>query len=278
MSQISEEKMNIKKGLDYSVLHQLDSPANQLIRKSIFGDQDIGQQSFITPRYLDELIQETGIGADTYALDVGSGVGGPAVYIANKTGCRLTGIDISDVGVETANKLASGAGLSDRVNFILGDAMDMPFPDNSFDVAISVNVMNVFKDKEALFRHVLRVLKPKGLFAFLSGTFDMPDDPKIIDDMAHGYLIPQYYDTVDGYKSMLKQAGFMTLKVIEYVWDFRIQNKLWGDAYKKHYDAIVKEQGKENTDLHIIYFDTYLKLIDEGRAGNHLFISQKPGG
>jgi ubiquinone/menaquinone biosynthesis C-methylase UbiE len=268
--------MNMKKGLDYSVLHQLDSPANQLIRKSIFGDQDIGQQSFITPKYLDELIQEAGIDSDAHVLDIGSGVGGPAVYIANKSACRLTGIDISDVGIGTANKLASGAGLSDRVNFTLGDAMDMPFPDNSFDAAISINVMNVFKDKESLFRHVLRVLKPKGLFAFLSGTFDMPDDPKIIEGMAHGYLIPQYYDTVDGYKSMLKQAGFMTLKVIEYVWDFRIQNKLWGDAYKKHYDAIVKEQGKENTDLHIIYFDTYLKLIDEGRAGNHLFISQKP--
>jgi ubiquinone/menaquinone biosynthesis C-methylase UbiE len=278
MSQIWEEKMNIKKGLDYSVLHQLDSPANQLIRKSIFGDQDIGQQSFITPKYLDELIHEARIDADTYVLDIGSGVGGPAVYIANKTGCRLMGIDISDVGIETANKLASGAGLSDRVNFTFGDAMDMPFPDNSFDLAISINVMNVFKDKEGLFRHVLRVLKPKGLFAFLSGTFDMPDDPKIIDDMAHGYLIPQYYDTVDDYKSMLKQAGFMILKVVEYVWDFRIQNKLWGDAYKKHYDAIVKEQGKENTDLHIIYFDTYLRLIDEGRAGNHLFISQRPSG
>lgn len=270
--------MEARKGLDYSVLHKLDSPANQLIRKSIFGDQDIGQQSFITPRYLDEFIHLTGIDADTFALDVGSGVGGPAVYIANKTGCRLTGIDISDVGVETANKLARGAGLSERVNFVLGDAMDMAFPDNSFDLAISINVMNVFEDKESLFRQVFRVLKPKGIFAFLSGTFDMPDDPKIIRNMAHGYLIPQYYDTVHGYKSKLKRAGFMILKVIEYVWDFRIQNKLWGDAYKKHYEDIVREQGKENTDLHIVYFDTYLRLIDEGRAGNHLFISQKPGG
>ena len=98
-----------------------------------------------------------------------------------------------------------------------------------------------------------------------------------LDRPARGYLVPQYYDTLDGYKSKLKRAGFRILEVIEYVWDFRVQNKLWGDAYKKHYDAIVIEQGKENTDLHIVYFDTYLKLIDEGRAGNHLFISQKPG-
>ncbi|NIP30912.1 MAG: hypothetical protein GTO02_13990, partial [Candidatus Dadabacteria bacterium] len=45
-----------KIGVDYSELHKLDSPANRLIRDTIWGkDKDIGQQSFITPVYLDEL-------------------------------------------------------------------------------------------------------------------------------------------------------------------------------------------------------------------------------
>ncbi|MEX0998879.1 MAG: hypothetical protein WD000_02820, partial [Thermodesulfobacteriota bacterium] len=74
--------MKQKESIDYSELHQLDSPANRLMRKTIWGDQDIGQQSFITPPYLDELIRKTGIDADTYVLDIGSGVGGPAIYIA----------------------------------------------------------------------------------------------------------------------------------------------------------------------------------------------------
>lgn len=269
--------MEERKGLDYSTLHRLDSTANRLIRKSIWGDQDIGQQSFITTSYLDELIRKTGIDDDTYVLDIGSGVGGPAIYISEKTRCRMIGIDISDVGIERARKFANDSGLSDRVTFHLGDAMEMPFPDSTFDMAISIDVMNVFMDKEGLFRQVTRVLKPGGIFAFLSGTIDMPDDPEVIESMARGYLISQYYDTVGDYKSKLKQAGFRVLEVTEYVEDFRIQNKLWGDAYKNHYDAIVKEQGKENTDYHIIYFDTYLRLIDEGRAGHYLFISRKPG-
>jgi len=55
--------MNEKQiGVDYSELHQLDSPANRLIRDSIWGKEEgIGQQSFITPRYLDELIRRLGI-------------------------------------------------------------------------------------------------------------------------------------------------------------------------------------------------------------------------
>lgn len=268
--------MSQKESIDYSELHQIDSPANRLMRKDIWGDQDIGQQSFITPSYLDELIQKTGIDEDSYVLDIGSGVGGPAIYIAQQTGCRIMGIEISDVGVERARKFAADSGLSERAAFLLGDAMEMPFPENTFDEVISLNVVNVFKDKEELFRKVLRVLKPNGKFAFLSGAIDMPDDPEVIKRMSRGCLITEYYDTAGSYKAKLKRAGFRVVEVTEYVEDCRVQVKLWGDAFNKYYDEIVKEQGKETTDHHVKYFDTYVSLIDEGRAGNYLFISRKP--
>ena len=264
-------------GIDYSVLHQIDSPANRLIREAIWGkDKDVGQQSFITPWYLDELIRRIGIIEESYVLDVGSGVGGPAIYIASKSGCKIAGIDVSDVGVEMSKKLAEKADLVQRTEFHLGDAMSMPFGEGVFDIEISLNVMNVFEDKVGLFKEVLRVLKPSGIWAFLSGTFDMPDDPEVKKKMARGYLIPQYYDSLSNYRIKLKQAGFEIEEIIEYVSDFRVQNKKWGDAYKKYYDEIVKEQGKGNTDYHIEYFDTYLSLIDQGMAANHLIISRKP--
>jgi cyclopropane fatty-acyl-phospholipid synthase-like methyltransferase len=270
---MSEKKI----GVDYSILHQIDSQANRLIRDSIWGKEyDIGQQSFITPRYLDDLIRRLRIGGESYVLDVGSGVGGPAVYIASRTGCRIAGVDVSDVGVDMSRKLAKKSGLEGKAEFYLGDAMKTPFADDTFDTAISLNVMNVFKDKAGLFREVLRVLKKDGIWAFLSGTFDMPDDPEVAKKMARGYLIPQYYDSLANYRAKLREAGFRIEEITEYVSDFRVQNKKWGDAYKKHYDEIVKEQGRENTDYHIEYFDTYLKLIDEGRAANHLIISRKP--
>ena len=264
-------------GVDYSELHQIDSPANRLLREAIWGkEDDIGQQSFITPIYLDKLIERLEIDEGSYVLDVGCGVGGPAVYVADKTGCRIAGIDINDVGIEMANKLAKNSNLEDRTEFHLGDAMKMPFPDNSFDLAISLNVMNVFEDKVGLFKEVLRVLKPSGLWAFLSGTFDMPDDPEISSKMARGYLIPQYYDSLPNYRKKLTEAGFKIDEITEYVSDFRVQNKKWGDAYKKYFYEIAKEQGKENTEYHIEYFNTYLSLIDQGRACNHLIISSKP--
>ncbi len=270
---MSEKKI----GVDYSILHQIDSPANRLLRESIWGkENDIGQQSFITPGYLDEIVRRININKGSYILDVGSGVGGPAIYIASKTGCRIAGIDISDVGVEMSRKLAKRSGLKDNTEFHLGNAMKTPFDDDTFDIALSLNVMNVFEDKIGLFKEVRRVLKRGGIWAFLSGTFDMPDDPEVKRKMARGYLIPQYYDSLPNYRDKLKKAGFEIEEITEYVSDFRVQNKKWGDAYKKHYEEIAKEQGKENTDYHIEYFDTYLRLIDEGRAANHLIISKNP--
>lgn len=263
-------------GIDYSTLHKLDSPANRLIRQSIWGNEDIGQQSFITPWYLDELSRRLKISSSHHVLDVGSGVGGPAIYLVKKTGCKISGIDISPVGVETSRKFAQECGLEDRALFYLGDAHTMPFADESFDIALSIDVMNVFSDKVRVFREVKRVLKPGGVLAFLSGTFDMPDDPEIRQKMSRGYLIPQYYDSLPSYREKLVQAGFVIEEITEYVSDFRVQNKKWGDAYKKHYEEIVREQGKENTDHHIIYFDTYLSLIDQGKAAHHLIISRKP--
>jgi len=264
-------------GVDYSELHQIESPANRLLRDFIWGkENDIGQQSFITPRYLDELIARLKINENTHVLDVGCGVGGPAVYIADQTGCKVTGIDVSDVGVEMANKLAKKANLEDRTDFHIGDAMKMPFSDNTFDLAISLNVMNVFEDKAGLFKEVLRVLKPQGIWAFLSGTFDIGDDPETREKLARGYLIPQFYDSLPDYRAKLTEAGFKIEEITEYVADFWVQVKRWGDGYKTYQNIISEEQGKENTKYHIEYFDTYLEQIEKGKAANHLIISSKP--
>lgn len=267
-------------GVDYSELHRLDSPANRLLRDSIWGaDADIGQQSFITPGYLDDIIARLRIGPDTHVLDVGSGTGGPAVYIAKATGCRVTGIEINEVGVETAGRLAEGAGLGDRVRVVQGDALRLPFGDGEFDAAISLNVMNVFDDKTAVFREVRRVLRPGGTWAFLSGTFELgPGDADAVERLKRGYLIPQFYDSLPDYKRKLYDAGFRIEQAVEFISDYWVQVGRWGDAYRTHRDAVAAEQGEESTEHHIEYFRTYLDLIEQGKASNHLLVARAPGG
>jgi cyclopropane fatty-acyl-phospholipid synthase-like methyltransferase len=265
-------------GVDYSELHRIDSPANRALRKDLWlpGD-DLGQHSFVTPAYFDQYVARLGLSEHTRVLDLGSGTGGPAVYMASKSGCVMTGVEINAVGVEVAHRLVENAGLGDRVTFVQADGMDMPFDDGSFDVAISMNVMNVFPDKVALFREVRRVLRPGGTWAFLSGTFDFDEgDGEIRDRLARGYAIPQYTDTLASYKAKLRDAGFVVDEVTEYISDFRDTVQRWLNAWTTHRDAIAEEQGAEQTDYHIVYFTTYLAMIDAGKASNHFVISHRP--
>lgn len=260
----------------YSALHTLDSPANRLIRDTIWGrDRDVGQQSFITPDYLDEFARRLALGPDDHLLDVGSGTGGPAVHIATTTGCRVAGADINAVGVDVAGDLAAAGGLADRVQFHLGDAVELPFDDEQFTAAISVNVMNVFPDKSRVLAEVRRTLRPGGHFALLSGTFgDM--DSATRTAMARGGRVPQHYDSEEGYRRLLADAGLALKEITEYAEDFRVQMSLWRDAYVAHRDAVATEEGEQQAADHIAYFEAYLKLIDAGTAANHLFLCMRP--
>ena len=100
--------------------------------------------------------------ASMRVLDVGSGVGGPARYMASTFGCRVTGIDLTDDFVAAARELTERCGLSDKIEFHQGDALAMPFGEASFDAACCLNVSMNIRDKTGLAREICRVLKPRG--------------------------------------------------------------------------------------------------------------------
>ena len=101
-------------------------------------------------------------GASDHILDIGSGIGGPARYVARRFGCRVTGIDLTPEFCAVARHLTRLLGLDERVKFEVGDALAMPFPAASFAGAYSMNVSMNIADKPAFYREIHRVLKPGG--------------------------------------------------------------------------------------------------------------------
>ena len=95
-----------------------------------------------------------------HLLDIGSGIGGPARYMHDRFGCRVTGIDLTAEFCEIAHHLTGRLGFGDKVRFEHGDALAMPFPEASFDGAYSMNVSMNIADKDAFYLEVRRVLKP----------------------------------------------------------------------------------------------------------------------
>ena len=115
-----------------------------------------------------------------HVLDIGSGLGGPARYVATRFGCRVSGIDLTAEFCDVARHLTALLGLEDRVSISHGDALAMPFDDAMFDGAYSMNVSMNIADKRALYREIYRVLKP-GAWLMLSeaaqGPGGEPDFP-----------------------------------------------------------------------------------------------------
>ncbi len=99
-----------------------------------------------------------------HLLDIGSGIGGPARLAASEYGCRVTGIDLTQEFCDVAAMLTEMTGLTGLVKFQQGDALALPFDDQSFDAAYTHNVTMNISDKEAYYGEAFRVVKPGGVF------------------------------------------------------------------------------------------------------------------
>jgi len=99
-------------------------------------------------------------------LDIGAGLAGPARMLAASPGCQVDCIDMSPDYCVAASLLNRLTGLDNRINVHEGSALDIPFPDDSFDVVWMQNVGMNIADKRKLYEEIHRVLKPGGRFAF----------------------------------------------------------------------------------------------------------------
>lgn len=99
-------------------------------------------------------------------LDVGCGIGGPCRMLADEYGCEVTGIDLSEEYIRTATKLSELVGLATKTTFICGNATNLPFADNTFDIVWTQHVQMNINDKQKFYTEIHRVLAEQGLFLY----------------------------------------------------------------------------------------------------------------
>ncbi len=158
----------------------------------------------------EEVAENLGIAATDHVLDVGSGIGGPARYIADRFGCRVTGIDLTAEFCDVARHLARIMGMADKVLFEQGNALAMPFDDACFDGAYSMNVSMNIADKAGFHGEIYRVLRP-GAWLALSEVARGPNDSLKFPTPWARTAASSFLETPEATVASLEAAGFTAI-------------------------------------------------------------------
>src|SRR5580704_11606739 len=105
-------------------------------------------------------------------LDVATGTAGVALALARRTRARITGLDLTEAMLRQGHTRVRRAGATDRVQLVVGQAEQLPFPDESFDALTFTYLLRYVDDPAATLRELGRVLKPGASIASLE--FSVP--------------------------------------------------------------------------------------------------------
>ncbi len=143
-------------------------------------------------------------------LDIGSGLGGPARWLAAKFGCHVTGVDLTAEFCTAAEALNAAAGLADRVRIVHGSALALPLPDAAFDRAYSQNAIMNIEDKPRFYAEAFRALRPGGVLALANLCAGEAGEPYYPVPWA-ATAATSFLATPEEMRAQLAAAGFAIL-------------------------------------------------------------------
>jgi sarcosine/dimethylglycine N-methyltransferase len=236
--------------------------------------KDFDQDHYGGIDVVDALAERAGIQASHHVLDVCSGMGGPARWLAHRIGCRVTGLDFTLSRVEAARRLTRRVGLDGRVDFRHGDATAMPFEAGAFDVAISQEAWLHVPDKKAVIRECARVLKPGGTLAFTDVTLRSPLDAEEESRMAAEMHAPGVA-SVDRYLALLRDNGLQLAgnEDLSAMWTDTLVKRL--AMYRGLRDTTVAKFGQAHFAAWDRTYSFFVGLFTTGKLGGARIVAHK---
>jgi tocopherol O-methyltransferase len=161
-------------------------------------------------RLMEVLAERAGVLRGSHVLDIGCGVGGSAFWLAQKFGCRVTGLTISSVQARMATRRTKALGLSDRVQFQVTDANLWHPALESVDMIWIMESSEHFQDKETFFKRCASALKPGGVLAVCAWLRrDGPmreDEQELVGTIAKAMLSASLGNLTD-YQRWMRESG-----------------------------------------------------------------------
>jgi SAM-dependent methyltransferase len=262
----------------YSTTYSLfDDAVSAQLRQEIYGE-DIGQNSWLTADEYRAWLVWLNLTPETYALEVGCGSGGPALFLARTTGAQIMGVDIDEHGVAQANRMAQALDLAARAVFQRADASQpLPFADETFDAILCVDAINHLPDRLAILREWRRMLKPGGRLLFtdplvVTGLLSS-EEVAIRSSMGLAFFAPPGENA-----RLIAQAGLTLERAEDATANVTLIGEQRVQAREGRRVEVIAREGQETFDRLQRFYAMAQTLTSEGRLSRTVFLAHNGQG
>lgn len=244
------------------------------VRRETYGE-DIGQSSWITVAEYRLFFDWLDLKPGMKVLDLGSGSGGPALFLARDRACQVTGLDVNDKGIATANENVRAQGMAEQVRFLAADVTQrLPLPDGGFQALVCIDALCHMARRGEMFKDWYRLLAPGGRC--------LVTDPVVIsglvskDELATRASTGHFEFAPPGVNERLLQAAGFRLLRCEDRSDSTAQiSKRWHDARANHAAALRQIEGEATFDGLQRFLAMVHDLTRERRLSRMVYVGER---
>jgi cyclopropane fatty-acyl-phospholipid synthase-like methyltransferase len=233
------------------------------------------QYHYLGTDSVDEAIDKLALDATKHVLEVGAGIGGPARYLAHRTGCRVTALELQPDLNATAETLTRRCGLSDRVTHLCGNFLDGVASGATFDALASWLTFLHVPDRETLYRRCFEALKP-GSFLFAEDYFERGRLSSRERATLETEVYCEYVPRLSDYTAQLQGAGFDDIQLTDMTsaWIPFVQERK-ENSYRRR-ERNLRVHGPEIVDGLEEFYTSIVALFEGGNLGGVRVIARKP--
>ncbi len=261
---------------DYYAAHyrEFADDIQAAVRREAFGE-DIGQNSWLTANELERFAASLELRPATRLLDVACGSGGPALQLAELTGCDIVGVELDAATVDAGIRRAREHGLAGRARFVQADATGrLPFDDDSFEALLCIDAVNHQRDRAAVLQEWARLLRPGGRLVFTDPIVitGMLDSEELATRTSIGYFL---FVPAGDNERLLRSAGLTVVAVEDTTFSMAAVARRRHEARAAHAADLRGVEGDSTFDGLQRFFDMVATLASEGRLSRFVYVAQR---
>ena len=244
------------------------------VRRDTYGE-DIGQSSWLTTGEYRQFFAWLELAPESMVLDVGSGSGGPALFMARTVGCRVAGVDINEHGIATANAQAQAQGMAEQVRFQHIDAGHvLPFADGTFDAIVCIDAILHIPDRVATLTEWRRVLRPGGRILFTDPVIvsGFVTKEELATRSSIGYFL---FAPVGADEQAIRDAGLELVRREDVTDNAAQVSKRWHDSRAHQRADLLPVEGEATFEGVQQFLSVVHRLTSERRLSRFVFVARK---